>query len=371
MSFLRAFLLTVAVLAVGVSAQPAHAQDVADEGKIAFASDQDGDFEIYVMNADGSGLTQLTDNAGIDRSPSWLPDGRRISFLHHRIKILSDSNVKFDMGRYHYNYDLHVMNSDGSGQSRLTYNLAPRADSLNWSPDGQHIAFDSIQDGDREIYVMNADGSEQTQLTHNSATDFISAWDSSPSWSPDGQHIAFYSHRDGDSEIYVMNADGSDQTQLTNNSAVDFGPSWSPDGQHIAFISHRDGDFEIYVMNADGSDQTQLTNNSAVHSWSRLSWSPHGQRIVFDSERDGEYDIYVINADGSEQTQLTHNSVVDFEPSWLPVDVSAQGRPSSSTSTPTPTETSTPIVSTPTLIVPASTPIQLHSNAHSYTHPAS
>jgi Tol biopolymer transport system component len=133
---------------------------------------------------------------------------------------------------------------------------------------GMHkIAFASMRDGGivNQIYVMNSDGTGQTRLSYNTSFN-----DVMPSWSPDGTKIAFQSDRDGNFEIYVMSADGSNQTRLTNNSSNDQVPCWSPDGTKIAFGSDRDGNFEIYVMNADGYNQTRLTNNSAqdaLPSW--------------------------------------------------------------------------------------------------------
>ena len=262
-------------------------------GRIAFESTRDGNAEIYVMNADGTGQTRLTHNEAQDVGPSWSPDGRRIAFESTR-----DGNA-----------EIYVMNADGSGQTRLTHNEA-RDVGPSWSPDGRRIAFTSERDGNGEIYVMNADGSGQTRLTHNEADDWH------PSWSPDGRRIAFNSYRDGNWDIYVMNADGSGQTRLTHNEAGDGIPSWSPDGRRIAFDSNRDGNAEIYVMNADGSGQTRLTHNEA---WDYSpSWSPDGRRIAFDSNRDGNWEIYVMNADGSGQTRLTHNEAADEWPSWSP-----------------------------------------------------
>ena len=262
-------------------------------GRIAFASRRDGDFEIYVMNADGSGVTRLTDNDASDGTPSWSPDGRRIAFHSDR-----DGNT-----------EIYVMNADGSGVTRLTENDASDG-APSWSPDGQRIAFHSDRDGNWEIYVMNADGSGVTRLTDNDASD------GTPSWSPDGQRIAFQSDRDGNWEIYVMTPDGSGVTRLTDNDADDAAPSWSPDGQRIAFASDRDGDVEIYVMNTDGSDVTRLTDNDADDG--RQSWSPDGEEIAFISDRDGNWEIYVMNADGSGVTRLTDNEANDWHPSWSP-----------------------------------------------------
>ena len=278
------------------------------EGRIAFASDRDGNYNIYAMNADGSGLARLTNNSADDYAPSWSPDGRRIAFRSRR-----DGNR-----------EIYAMNADGSGVTNLTNNSdADRYPS--WSPDGRRIAFDSDRDGNWEIYAMNADGSGVTNLTNNSDADRY------PSWSPDGRRIAFDSDRDGNWEIYAMNADGSGLARLTNNSARDWYPSWSPDGRRIAFQSNRDGNSEIYAMNADGSGLARLTNNSA-RDW-YPSWSPDGRRIAFNSDRDGYHEIYAMNADGSGVTRLTNNSADDLDPSWGPAAAPA-GAP-----TPTPTRT--------------------------------
>jgi TolB protein len=273
----------------------AHAAFPGANGKIAFASDRDGDFEIYVMNPDGSGVTQLTFNSALDFAPAWSPDGTQIAFLSDR-----DGNN-----------EIYVMNADGSGQSRLTNN--PSSDfAPQWSPDGTKIVFGSERVGVvPEVYVMNADGSGQTNLTNNPADD------QGGNWSPDGTKIMFISNRDGNWELYVMNPDGSSQTRLTTNSWDDADADWSPDGTKIVTMSDRDGNWELYGMNADGTGLTRLTNN--LFTDFNPSWSPDGTKIAFTRHQDGNYEIYVMNADGTGQTNLTNNPAGDDSSAWQPL----------------------------------------------------
>ena len=242
----------------------------ADGAKIVFEASDKASMKsnIYVMNADGSGQTRLTNVPGGEwdyhYSPDWSPDGSKIAFQFSTDEILNSGSS---------NWEIYVINADGTGQANLTND--PSSDEHPaWSPDGAKIAFMSRRDGNGEIYVMNSDGSGQTNLTNypGSPGSGISGYDETPTWSPDGAKIAFTSMRDGDREIYVMNADGSGQTRLTNNPAEDSQPAWSPDGSKIAFTSYRDGYHEIYVMNTDGSGQVNITNNPQFDN--AASWKP-------------------------------------------------------------------------------------------------
>jgi Tol biopolymer transport system component len=280
-------------------------------GRIAFASDRDGDFEIYVMDPDGGGQTRLTNNPAEDITPTWSPDGERLAFVSYR-----DGNP-----------EIYVMESDGGNPTRLTNNPADDLDPT-WSPDGRRIAFSSSRDNTGEIYVMNADGSGQTNLSNNREGD-----DVQPEWSPNGSRLAFASNRDENFEIYVMNADGGNQRNYSNNPATDSNPSWT--AMRIAFQSDRDSlpnqpetNFEIYSMSGvDGSGQTRLTINAdnpatAINESFDIdpARSTEGTVLAFASTRDGNFEIYVANTDGARPTRLTNNAEAnDIQPAIQPL----------------------------------------------------
>jgi dipeptidyl aminopeptidase/acylaminoacyl peptidase len=269
-------------------------------GKIAYDTNADGDFEILVANVDGTNPVQLTNNTATDQGPAWSPDGNRIAFTSQR-----------DGGKG----EIYVMEANGSNQTRLTNNLAIDG-SPSWSPDGTKIVFHTNRDGNFEIYVMNADGSNQTRLTTNGANDLY------PVWSPDGTRIVFYSNRDGNDEIYLMNADGSGQTRLTNNPGADQQPSFSPDGSKIVFQSIRGDGLDIYLMNADGSNQTRVTDNPGSNI--EPVFSPEGDKIAFARGSGGtDFELFTMDVDGSNQVQLTNNAATDSAPGWQPLHATA------------------------------------------------
>jgi Tol biopolymer transport system component len=257
------------------------------------------DNEIYVMNADGTGLRRLTRNAVFDGSPVWSPDGGKIAFVRDRDRQTAN---------------IYVMNSDGSGQRRLTQTLRRRPwVELAWSPDWKKIAFvaSAGHRGAADIFVINADGSGLRNVTNTVTTSFDFAW------SPDGRRIAYLEGSPG-GPLSVVNADGTGKQRLTGPLMVDLGlPSWSPDGRTIAFT----GGSVIYSVHADGTGLRELTHGPGWNVDPR--WSPDGRQILFLSFRDDlvhhAFDLFVMNADGSGQRNLTHTpGVSELAASWAP-----------------------------------------------------
>jgi hypothetical protein len=261
-------------------------------GKIAFASDRSAaQFDIFIMNPDGTGQSNITNNQAGDRAPSFSPDGSKIVFESDR-----DGNG-----------EIYLMNADGSFQTRLT-NDASFDYEPAFSPDGGKIVFTSERSGNAEIYVMNSDGSGLLNLSNHPNGD------SDPAFSPDGSKIAFASTRDGgDGEIYLMNADGTNQIRLTANGG--FSPSFSPDGSKIIFTTGSSGvGNAIALMNADGTNEVALTSNAASDEQS--VFSPDNTKIVFHSDRDGNTEIYSMNPNGTGQTRLTNDGANDTGATW-------------------------------------------------------
>jgi Tol biopolymer transport system component len=248
------------------------------EGQITYSHEGD----VYVMNADGSNVTRLTDNPAQDFDSVWSPDGKQIAFRSHR-----DGDE-----------EVYVMNADGSDQRNLSD--SPGGDySPAWSPDGTQIAFmsDRNNSSGNSLFVMNADGSDPVQITD------IPGINEYPSWSPDGKQLAFHCTfgkrlpgGEGDFEICIVNADGTELTQLTDTEGTNKFPAWSPDGLYIAFESTRDGwptlpdyvplgydeqnygDKEIYLMLVDGSQAVNVTQNPREDD-SFAAWSKDGMLV--------------------------------------------------------------------------------------------
>jgi Tol biopolymer transport system component len=205
--------------------------------------------DVWVMDLPSKRLHRLTTDPGLDFSPTWSPDGRRIAFRSDR----------------RGNDEVFVMNADGTGQRNLTRN--PASDySPAWSPDGRTIAFatDRADPTGNDVWLMDADGSNPRPLVQQGGIDEY------PTWSPDGSRVAFgctlgriLASRVGDFEVCVVNADGTGLRRITDAPGISSAAGWSPDGSLIVFASNRDqapgsvipcGD--IFVIRPDGTGAT-------------------------------------------------------------------------------------------------------------------
>jgi Periplasmic component of the Tol biopolymer transport system len=305
---------------------------------IAFSANAPGLLAVFLVSPDGTGLLRLTPDPLLERDPKWSPDGRRLlvvrvdpSFQSEALYVMNadgsgrtelangaslldyrwspdGSRIAFSLGRVVRNNlvsDLWVMQADGSGKSRLATN----AEGATWSPDGQRIAY--VRDvGNIHIRIVNAAGGDDHRLTDDSMNAI------QPAWSPDGSRIAFVSL--DPNEIRVINPDGTGLLNLTQGIAQEDGPVWSPDGSRIAFNSgptDQPLESEVTVIHPDGSGRMNLTH----HPGFDLSpdWSPDGKRIVFVRTDNGDNEIYVMNSDGSDPTDIS-NRPDSFEsaPDW-------------------------------------------------------
>jgi hypothetical protein len=301
------------------TASSAHATSPGANGKIAFESFRNSNNDIYTINPDGSGLTNLTASPSFgELRPSWAPDGGLVNFIRCTP------------------CEQFTINSDGSGLASFPEPVNIGAEPVAWSPDGQRIAFvDNSLASD--IYVMNVDGTGVRNLTQNPPC----AYSDAPSWSPRGDKIAFHGGpitdcdtdepNRGHSEVYTVNTDGSGLVQLTSSPISASDPDWSPDAQKIAYLdyaaispsTYKGG---IFVMSDSGANRTRLTDASDT----RPVWSPDGTQIAFRRQEptQGNFpNIYRMNADGTGQTPVTTDAPWDDAPTWQPLPGSSPPPP--------------------------------------------
>jgi TolB protein len=291
-------------------------------GRIAFCSRRgEGDYEVYVMNADGTDKRQVTRDAFDSEGPKWSPDGTQIAF---------------SLSTYTGHTDIRVINADGSNPRRLTTSGGTW---VAWSPDGTRIAF-SLSKPNSDVYVMDvpdgtdADNPDQQRLTKTDRNVTVG----NPVWSPDGtQIVCVVSSRPaarepgGKSTLYVLNvqealqsggASIADMRPLPRaGKDVNDRPTWSPTGSQIVFSAVVDGHRDLYVVNADGTDLRQLTHTPDFDEWDP-AWSPDGTQIVFQANPDANWDIYVMDVpdgtDVSNWRRLTTDVANDCSPDWAP-----------------------------------------------------
>ena len=294
--------LPIVLTAMLTAASPLHAQDApapaAQLGRIAYASDVDGDFEIFVMRPDGTRRRQITHNRVDDVAPSWSPDGTRIVF---------ERDTSF------YGDDLYIADLDGG--PAIPWKETKRYDEgkPSWSPDGEWIAYrgGGPQD-DLQLFMIPLDksGGYSIFAEENASV----SW---PAWSPDGSKVAFFEYSDGSAmRVAPTCCDTSPRYEsVPADTEWPAGLDWSRDGSCLVYGDVSGRGYDLHTIPSGGGTAQPITSGRS-DSYPG-SWSPDSSQIVYDSNAAKSWDVYVIDADGSDASRLTRTPEVhEIDPEW-------------------------------------------------------
>ena len=305
--------LVLPALCAGVlvaATSPALATFPGQNGRIAFDSDRHGgDIDLWTMRPGGGGQRNLTKGSdAVDGAANWSPDGRKIAFMSDRETARNPD----PRGKTGPDFEIFVMNARGGNVRQVTDNELDDEDPA-WSPNGRRIVFQRDLNPVRgkvnyDLFTMAADGTDERRLTDSRGVD-----DLQPNWSSRGR-IVFTSDRDGDDlELYTMRPDGSKVRRLTSNRHNEEFPNWTPNGRKVLFHSEHDGNFDVYRIRRNGGGVERLT--SADTGEGLPAPSPDGRLIAFFSER-GSPDLFTMRRGGGGQTNRTNSEAFEFAPDW-------------------------------------------------------
>lgn len=266
--------------------------------KIAFASNRDGNYEIYIMNTNGTKQVNLTRHKSTDVQPAWSPTGEEILFVSNRD------------GRP----DLYLMDTDGTNVRKVFKNLKLRT-APAWSPDGKQISY-CRTDPVRELYIASLDQKEEKRVAP------LGKYDGYSSWSPDGTKIAFGgpSRHGNTSRIYIFNLETRRKEMLFADEILTSmsNPSWSLSNDKIAFSWFRGNTSAIYVMESNGDHPERVVDPPPGFATAHPEWSPDAHTLVYEQykQQNNDRHIYITSVDKREPEKLTHKGI-NFFSDWF------------------------------------------------------
>jgi Tol biopolymer transport system component len=265
--------------------------------------------QIYTLDLATGDTALVSTGEGRTTCSYYYPAGDRILYAStHHHDASCPPPPDFSRGyvwAVYPTYDVFVANADGSGLTQLTDTDGYDAEATV-SPVGDRIVFTSMRDGDLDLYSMALDGSDVRRLTDRVGYDggaFFSPDGSRIVWRahyPEpGEALDDYRAlladgliRPSTLEIWVANADGSDARQVTDNGAANFGPYWHPSGDRIIFASNMDDptgrDFDLYLIGVDGAGLERVTFTADFDGFPMFS--PDGRHLVWGSNRNPSHD---------------------------------------------------------------------------------
>lgn len=220
--------------------------------KVAFVATRSGNKEIYLVESDGSGLTQLTRDSGISVSPRLSADGRKLAYTGYQ-------------SGYADVYEIDL----GSGSRRRIMKYPGTNSGAAYSPNGDHFAVTLSKDGNPELYVTASNGDSPRRLTMTPGVE------SCPTWSPDGREIIYSSDAGGSSMLYRISASGGSPSQIRTGYSYNTEPHWSPDGKKVCFNVREGGSFQVAILDL-ASGQVRLLGEGQ-----NPVWGPDSKHVVY------------------------------------------------------------------------------------------
>lgn len=245
------------------------------QSKIAFVSDYTGYKEIYVADALGEDVRQVTRHRRLAVAPRFSPDGNRLAYTSYHS---GNPNL--------YITDLTQDRFTRAISRRSGLNLAPA-----WAADGKTMVLTLSKDGNPDLYLMNTTGDILRKLTSNTGVNV------SPAWSPDRRHLAFVSDRSGTPQIYIMDIRNGRTNRITFSGSDNSQPVWSPKGDWIAYTGLYEGNYHIFIIKPEGGSPIKVTQTPGDHE--SPSWSPDGQQLIFSRRINDRQILYLIFKNGS------------------------------------------------------------------------
>ena len=248
-----------------------------DGGQLVFMSDLHGNWELYLMNVDGSGVQRLTQNPGFDGYAAFSPDGKTLVFGR-------DGSL--------WLLELVTRRERQLSQPQKTYEDL----GASWAPDGHYLVFASNRDGNREIYRMVPADGRVERLTDRAGSD------GEPIVAPDGNRMAYVSSHESEHQIRIMDLKSGATRILVSETENLYGLSFSPDGQQLAYNGIREGNYEILMVSLNDGRIRQLTHHPGQDHLA--VFSPNGLRLVFTTDYQEREQIFLLEVASAERTLI-------------------------------------------------------------------
>jgi len=262
--------------------------------RIVFVGVKDNGKELFVSDADGGDMIQLTTDRSVAVRPRWSPKADSIVYTSYLQRFPDIYSIELATGRRTILSNQSGLNAGGV-----------------ISPDGRDMALILSRDGNPELYIRNMATGRLTRLTNTPA-----AAEASPSWSPDGRRIVYVSDQAGRPHLFIISREGGAPRRVTSRGSENVSPDWGPNNR-VAFASRVGGRYQIGILDPDSLDVTYLEHPDFA-DYEDPSWAPNGRHLIASRKENYRSNLYIIDTMGDPQVRL-HNHRGDwYSPAWSP-----------------------------------------------------